>query len=203
MLKELFESHFYSDKLFPRKAGITLLIDEQTYEGDFAVLDRKACQDCHNVCSPTADEREQLKIHAVSAVNVISIDQVFSFVSEDIGETCDYMIEGDKTTVLLEMTCSTSDYVKDKRSKARRQLRNTLFLLFTSPIVRNHIEAHTARYAVFSWRETFDMVARNKAEKNIIDMTLMADSVYSPNNEQRFDFGFKLKEIRYPDTLVV
>lgn len=203
MLKELFESHFYSDKLFPRKAGSVLRIDEQTYEGDFSILDRKACQDCHNVCSPTSNGREQLKIHAESAVNVISIDQVFSYVSEDIGETCDYMIEGGQTTLLVEMTCSTADYVKDKRSKARRQLYNTLSLLFTSPIVRTHIESHSARYVIFSWRETFDMVARNNAEKNMIDMTLMVDSVYSPNNEQQFDFGFKLKEIRYPDTLVV
>ena len=32
-------------------------------------------------------------------------------------------------------------------------------------------------------------------------MTILADAVYSPDNESKFDFGFKLKEIRYPSIL--
>ena len=34
-------------------------------------------------------------------------------------------------------------------------------------------------------------------------MTVMADEVYSPDNESKFDFGFKMKEIRYPYALVI
>lgn len=33
-------------------------------------------------------------------------------------------------------------------------------------------------------------------------MILMSDETYSPDNESKFDFGFKLKEIRYPDVLI-
>ena len=32
-------------------------------------------------------------------------------------------------------------------------------------------------------------------------MTEMSDEVYSIDNVSNFDFGFKFKEIRYPDTL--
>lgn len=31
----------------------------------------------------------------------------------------------------------------------------------------------------------------------------MADEVYSPDNESKFGFCFKLKEIRYPHALVM
>ena len=39
--------------------------------------------------------------------------------------------------------------------------------------------------------------------RNMMGMTVMADEVYSPDNESKFDFGFKLKEIRYPHALVM
>ena len=29
-------------------------------------------------------------------------------------------------------------------------------------------------------------------------MNLLADDVYSPDNESKFDFDFKFKEVRYP-----
>ena len=39
--------------------------------------------------------------------------------------------------------------------------------------------------------------------RSMMGMTVMADEVYSPDNESKFDFGFKLKEIRYPHALVM
>ena len=57
---------------------------------------------------------------------------------------------------------------------------------------------------VFSWKETFDRNAvADYVEKNMTDMTMMADEAYSPDNESHFDFGFKLKEIRYPFALAM
>jgi len=41
----------------------------------------------------------------------------------------------------------------------------------------------------------------DSVEASMKGMIQMTDEVYSPDNESRFDFGFKLKEIRYPDFL--
>lgn len=202
MLKELFEGHFYGT--FPKVPGKTLSLNEVTKEGDFVLLDVDACRDCLYVCTDEVASREQLKVHATQPVGIISIGEVFNFVQEDVGEICDYMMEDGQTSVLIEMTCSTSGYVKDKRQKAKRQLFNTLCLLFANPIVREHLEQHEFRYVLFSWKETFDpILEKDPIESSMTDMTIMADSVYSPNNELKFDFDFKLREVRYPDVFMM
>ena len=201
-MKELFEGHFYGT--FPAVSDRLLQLDEKTKDGDFTLLEDNACRDCHYVCSDDVNNREQLKVRSASPANVISIDQVFSFVREEVGDICDYMVESGDVTALIEMTCSTSGYVKDKRQKARGQLYNTLALLHTSPVVREHLEARTSKYVVFSWKETFAPDSEvDSVGQSMMDMTRMSDSVYSPDNESKFDFGYKLKEIRYPDFLII
>ena len=200
MLKELFEAHFYGT--FPKVENKVLMLDERTVAGDFSLIDPNACNGCKYVCSETPEKREQLKVHADQSVSIISIDKVFSYVLEKVGEICDYLLETTNTTILVEMTCSTSEHVIDKRQKARRQLYNTLCLLYANPVVRGHIEQNSIRYVVFSWKETFpeDDVMDN-IESSMKGMTVLTDIVYSPDNESKFDFDFKLKEIRYPDIL--
>lgn len=133
----------------------------------------------------------------------MNLEQVFDYVGEDVGEISDYLLDGAESAIMVEMTCSTTDYVKGKRVKARGQLYNTLSLLFTNPDVRNHMENKQARYAVFSWKETFpENQEMDSVEASMKGMILMSDEVYSPDNESKFDFGFKMKEIRYPDVLV-
>ena len=39
--------------------------------------------------------------------------------------------------------------------------------------------------------------------RSMMGMTVMVDEVYSPDNESKFDFDFKMKEIRYPHALVM
>lgn len=200
MLKELFEAHFYCT--FHRKAETVLMLDERTAQGDFTLLDTNACQGCKFVCSDDPREREQLKVHGDQTVYVLNMDQVFSYVQEDVGEICDYMLEGTTSVTLVEMTCSTTDYVRGKRQKARGQLYNTLDRLFTSPTIKSHIERMPIRHVVFSWKETFpDDGEMDSVETSMREMFLMTDEVYSPDNESRFDYGFKMKEIRYPDVL--
>ena len=202
MLKELFEGHFY--RTFPKAGNVLLMLDEKVEEGNFSLLDKNACQGCRFVCNEAPDRREQLRVHGAGNVNVISMEQVFSYVRENVGEICDYMMEGVVDVMLVEMTCSTTDYVDDKREKARRQLYNTLTQLHMNPVVWEHIENKAKRSVVFSWKETFDIsMATDMAESNMLGMTLMSDDVYSPDNESIFDFGFVFREIRYPDVLVV
>lgn len=202
MLKELFEGHFY--RVFPRVTDRVLNLMERVCSGAFSLLDKTACRDCHYLCNSNPADREQMKVVSQEPVYVISLDDVFSYVKEDVGELCDYMLEGNNKVVIVEMTCSTSNYVTEKRRKARRQLYNTLTNLMTSPVVKEHIERLAEHYVVFSWKETFDSnVDTDYAEKNMVDMTVMSDEVYSPDNESNFDFGFKMKEIRYPFALAV
>lgn len=201
MLKELFEASFYVT--FPKKEDTILMLDERTTEGDFSLVDEKACQGCKYICSDQSEEREQLKVHGDKQVSIVSLDQVFDYVEENVGEISDYLLEGPKSAVVVEMTCSTTDYVKGKRVKARGQLYNTLSLLNTNPDVKNHLGNKQARYVVFSWKETFpENQDMDSVEANMKGMILMSDEVYSPDNESKFDFGFKMKEIRYPDVLV-
>lgn len=201
MLKELFEASFY--RTFPKKEDTILMLDESIAEGDFSLVDEKACQGCKYVCSDNPDEREQLKAHGDHQVNILNLDQVFDYVREDVGEISDYLLEGPESAIVVEMTCSSTDYVKDKRVKARSQLYNTLNLLCHNPDVRNHLDNKQARYVVFSWKETFpENQEMDSVGKSMKGMVLMSDEVYSPDNEMKFDFGFKMKEIRYPDVLV-
>ena len=111
MLKELFEGHFYVT--FSRSSDRLLQLDDCIREGDFSLLDAKACCDCFNVCSDTVGGREQLRIHASGSVSIISIEQVFDFIMEEMGERCDYMLDSSRAVAFVEMTCSTSGYVKD------------------------------------------------------------------------------------------
>lgn len=202
MLKELFETSFYIT--FPKKEDKVLMLEERIAQGDFGLVDNHACQGCRYVCSDNIEEREQLKVHGDLQVGILSMDQVFDYVREDVGKISDYLLEGKNSAFLIEMSCSTIDYVKGKRIKARGQLYNTLSLLFTNPDVKSHLEKKVARYVVFSWKETGpDDVEMDSVETSMKDMILMSDEVYSPDNESKFDFGFKLREIRYPDVLSV
>ena len=201
MLKELFEASFY--KTFPKKEDMLLMLNERTIQGDFGLIDEHACQGCKFVCSENTEEREQLKVHGDHQVNILSLDQVFDYVREDVGNISDYLLDGNDSAIVVEMTCSTTDYVKDKRVHARSQLYNTLVLLHANPNVRSHLEKKNTRYVVFSWKETFpENQEMDSVEKSMKGMILMSDEVYSPDNESKFDFGFKIKEIRYPDVLV-
>jgi len=201
MLKELFEASFYIT--FPKKEDMVLMLDERKAQGDFGLVDTKACQGCKYVCSGLPEEREQLRGHSDKQVSVVSLDQVFSYVQENVGEISDYLLDGPESAIVVEMTCSTTDYVKGKRVKARGQLYNTLSLLYTNPDVRNHLGNKQARYVVFSWKETFpENQEMDSVEASMKGMILMSDEVYSPDNESKFDFEFKMKEIRYPDVLV-
>lgn len=201
MLKELFEASFYST--FPKKENTILMLDELTAEGDFSLVDAKACHGCKYVCSDRLEEREQLKAHGDKQVSIVSLDQVFGYVEENVGEISDYLLDGEESAIVVEMTCSTTDYVKGKRVKARSQLYNTLMLLNMNPDVRSHLEKKSSRYVVFSWKETFpENQEMDSVEASMKGMILMSDEVYSPDNESKFDFGFKMKEIRYPDVLV-
>lgn len=106
-------------------------------------------------------------------------------------------------SLLDSFACQGCKYVKDKRQKARRQLHNTLVLLFANPIIGEHINNKLLRYAVFSWKETFpENEEMDSVERSMMEMTLMTDEVYSPDNESNFSYGFKLREIRYPDVLI-
>ena len=201
MLKELFEAHFYGT--FPKVENKVLMLDERTVTGDFSLIDPKACNGCKYVCSEVPEQREQLKVHADQNVSIISIDQVFSFVRENVDAICDYMLDSTNTTILVEMTCSTSEHVIGKRQKARGQLYNTLCQLYANPVVKGHIEQKSIRYVIFSWKETFpDEGGMDNIESSMKGMTVLTDVVYSPDNESNFDFDFKLKEVRYPDRLV-
>lgn len=201
MLKELFEASFYIT--FPKKEDTILLLDERTAEGDFCLVDTKACQGCKYVCCDSQDGREQLKVHGDKQVCFVSLDQVFDCVRENVGEISDYLLEGTESAIVVEMTCSTTDYVRGKRIKARGQLYNTLSLLNTNPDIRSHLDNKQARYVVFSWKETFpESQEMDSVEASMTGMIMMSDEVYSPDNESTFDFGFKLKEIRYPDVLI-
>ena len=202
MLKELFEGHFYGT--FPKVQNRVLNLTEYVQNGTFSLLDPKACRDCHYICDSNPANREQMKVESQQPVNIISIDEVFSYVKENLGETCDYMLESNGIIAVVEMTCSTTDYAMEKRQKARRQLYNTLTHLMTSPIIKDHIERLFSHYVVFSWKETFDSnVTGDSVGESMTGMTVMADEVYSPDNKSKFDFGFKMKEIRYPYALVI
>ena len=189
---------------FPKKENKILMLDERTAEGDFSLVDTMACYGCKYVCSDQPEEREQLKVYSDKQVNILSLDQVFDYVREDVGEISDYFLEGSESAIVVEMTCSTTDYINGKHLKARSQLYHTLLLLNSNPDVRNHLEKMNSRYVVFSWKETFpENQEMDSVEESMKGMILMSDEIYSPDNESKFDFGFKMKEIRYPDVLVI
>ena len=201
MLKELFEGSFYVT--FDKKDGVLVNLQERTFNGGFSLLDPNACRGCKYVCCGDPDNREQLRVYSDYQAYSISVDDVFCNIRDDVGEICDYMIDTCYTTALVELTCSNSDYVIDKRQKSRRQLYNTLALFCANPVVKHHIEQKEVRYAVFSWKETFPVTSdMDSVEDSMRGMILLPDAVYSPDNESNFDYGFKLKEIRYPDVFV-
>lgn len=202
MLKDLFESSFY--RTFPIKEGTIINLEHRLSNTEnFTLRDDEACKNCRFACVDNFDNRVQLNVKSTTPANYISIGQVFSYVEEPVGEICDYMIECTGFTSLVEMSCAQSEYVKNKRQKARRQLLHTISLLRTNEPIREHIDSIDKKYAVFSWRETFNAYdGIDDVEKNMLDLTVMADEVYSPNNEMKFEYGYKYKEIRYPDYLI-
>ena len=175
------------------------MVAEREECGDFALFDPKACVGCKCVCSKDTERREQLRVKSSRPVFIVSMEQVFSYVKENLGEVCDYMMEGTDSSIFIEMTCSTTEYVTSKRTKARGQLFNTLERLFMCPPIWSHVEKKPVRYVVFSWRDTsLSKAVLDDAEQTMRDMTILSDEVYSPDNESSFGYGFMLREIRYP-----
>lgn len=198
MLKELFESSFF--RTF-KKQGEQLFLTESSHVGEFSLKDSLACHDCKDKCDEEEGRREQIRIKTRDVVFVMKLDQVFELCEENLGENCDFIIDDSRTIALIEMTCSNSDYIVGKRIKARRQLFNTLCILFTNPDLRFHIEKEQTKFVVFSWKNTGGGHITDSAEYTMGQFTAMTDEVYSPDNVSKFDFGFQYKEIRYPDIL--
>lgn len=200
MLKELFESAFYLTH--PRKPGTLLMLNETVHQGTFSMCDPVACADCDH-CRANPDERKNINIHSSEDVNVLGLSQVYALMASDPGDNCDYMLESCGVPCMLEMTCSQQQYVeKSKRSHAMSQLYSTLCVLFEVPDIRAHMERAAKRYAIFSWKNT-DLLEDDTdgVERGFLPFTRFAEETYSIDNEQRFDFGFRFKEVRYPDTL--
>lgn len=91
MLKELFEGHFYGT--FPKIADKVLNLTERIQAGTFSLLDPNACRGCRFVCDSDAERREQMRVESTHPVCSISLDEVFSYVKEDLGETSDFLLE--------------------------------------------------------------------------------------------------------------
>lgn len=201
MLKELFESSFYV--IFPARKGMTVNLTETIYSNNFQLHDKKACRDCHNVCADEDIQRVQLYVETTTAVSCLSIDQLIGYIDTPVGKNCDYLCDDSKVSALIEMTCSNTEWVNSKRQTAREQLYNTLCLFYANPAVKSHFEKEPKKYAIFSWKDTTIKDDEDDAPlASMMGMTTMSDAVYSVDNESDFDYGFKLKEIRYPEPLV-
>lgn len=201
MLKELFESTFY--RTFPSKKGTLVQVDEHFYTGKFSLYDPFACSRCP-VCSSGFGAKENLIVEAVTTVSCADVSQIFQYVADDTGRHCDKILADESIVALVEMTCSEERYIGDsakgKRSKARGQLLNTLLLFRQNLGVSRFLESRDKRFLVFSWKETYTGVDReDPIEQGFIPFTDFADSTYSPDNVQLYDYGFFFKEIRYPD----
>lgn len=201
MLKELFESSFYIT--YPHKQNTRVSINERIHTGTFSLHDSLSCNSCPT-CIADPLTKENIKISTFSPIHEVSMSEITGLVKEEISENCDYILDdGTNTFALLEMTCSQPKYVDGgKRNKAMRQLYETLVCLFTNSNIRQHIERYKNKYAVFSWKNTLDLVDRNdKVEQGFLAFTDFSDEIYSPDNYRKFDFDFKYKEIRYPHIL--
>lgn len=200
MLKELFESSFYIT--YPHKENFSVNLHEDRYTAIFSLKDENACRDCRVVCHNEESKRAQLQINTSTAVHVLNIDELISYIKENVGETCDYLLDDGQKSIFVEMTCSNSEHVASKRQKARRQLYNTLCVLFANPIIRKHFEDEVKKYVVFSWKDTTCQNTVNDiSSTNMLGMVLMSDATYTPENVSKFDFGYLLKEIRYPNII--
>lgn len=195
---------------FPPRAVKSINLREEVFKESHGLNDARACEKCIKECS----DKVQLRIETHSDVHCLGLDNVFGLVKEEVGDTCDYMLQDNDKVVFVEMTCSQEKYVngststevynESKRAKARCQLKNTLSLLYTNGVIKQHLEKMTSRYVVFSWKDTSTSDVYqdvDSAEKNMFDFTSLADEIYSPNKETSFEFGFKWREIRYPQPL--
>lgn len=202
MLKELFESTFYITH--PSKNGALVNIQEYSSIGEIHLCDSAACRNCL-VCISHPEYRRNINIFSNTSVNYISVEQVFSYVSEDLGDSCDYLLADSNRASLLEMTCSESKYVdneRGKRMKARGQLLNTLIHLFENKNVRDFLSNKSSKYVIFSWKDSSPVKdTTDDVENNFRSFANITDEVYSIDNVQKFDFDFLFKEVRYPDVL--
>lgn len=200
MLKELFESAFYLTH--SRKADSLLMLNEAAHQGTFSMCDPAACASCEH-CRTNPEEKKNLIVHSSDEVHVLELAQVYALMVSNPDDNCDFMLESRGVPCVLEMTCSRQKYVeKSKRLHAMSQLYSTLCVLFAVPDIRAHMERAAKRYAIFSWKNT-DLLEDDAdgVERGFLPFTRFAEETYSIDNEQRFDFGFRFKEVRYPDTL--
>lgn len=176
MLKELFESCFYST--FPAKPGEIINLRESIYNGDFSLLDPEACRDCHYPCNPKVENREQLRVHSTTCIYSIKMDDIFKPISEKLGEMCDYLLDDGRKLALIEMTCATKEYVGSKREKCIGQLFNTLTNLRTCGPISQHIDRSYEREAVFSWKKTVAPVdSEDLVEMSMTAMTELEETI--------------------------
>lgn len=205
MFKEIIESTFFCT--FPKKENSIVCLIEKTHTGTFSLVDTKFCSDC-SICKYDITEQKNLLIESSTEVNSLKLEQVFELVKDNLGENCDYILGDDNKVVLIEMTCSKSEYVdctndKSKRTKARSQLKNTLYILNANKIIWNFLERKNSKHVIFSWKNKYPINEDDIVEKRFLDFSRLSDEIHSNENIQKFDLGFDYREIRYPNVLLL
>ena len=199
MLKELFESAFFL--VYPIKGNNTPCLLQSELKGPFSLFDETACSSCLRPCYNKDGHKEQLCLFSNDTVTILKLDQVFELLQESYGENCDFVLDGHKIFMLLEMKCCQTKHYESERHKARNQLHNTIYVLKNVPPINKHIFNSRKKYVIFSWKITSDNDNNDMVSFNMSGMTSFVDETYSIDNESYFDNDFFYKEVRHPDIL--
>lgn len=186
------------------RQSISICAKEETK--DFILTDNKSCNDCNTKSAYFArscTEHGMLKIHCNTHVEVINIENAIQDTNNiDLrsGGCCDYLVYDDNKIALIELTCSRPQYINDepkgKRTKAYKQLSETIQKITSLPNTNIEISKRGEKTAIFGIREkVFALEQADKFQTSMISFTKVYRDI-----TRKLNNGFILTTITYPNT---
>ena len=207
MLKEVFEKDFY--RSYPKRENTVVNVVENVYSAQFSLSDPKSCESGKGTSAcklyDTCDH-VNLWVHSDEPVHVVSMDNVLEYLKNPLPHNADYVLCSKEKIRVVEMTCMEELYVETgsktyshgKRAHAQSQCEKLLLMLHSCGPIRIFVEHHAQKEAIFSWRRTDEPVV---LENSMAYFDTMQREVERTISTLPMSFGFRFRELRYPEIL--
>ena len=194
---------------FTRSLGLTRKVDVDYCFKEYLVSsfsDFRACSSCGEGC--TDQQVFMVDFGNSQDVCIVELEKFFSQFAnvERIakGGRCDLMMYNNLKCAFVELSCLESQYLEDgrgrigKRTKARRQLCDSIMKLRYCTDIAEKIDSYEIKHAIFAYREKRKGNGRIYEAVSAFNMT---DKI-SINSISDMGNGFSFVIVKYPEKYV-
>lgn len=217
MMKDLLELYFGQHYQSTKQ----VLAEIEVKSGLFSFADPKACRDCKEFTPGHEADCDKVVVKIDSQEHDIECIQLEQFIDNfhnlkamPSEKKCDLLLVNENKIVLCDMTCSKAKYIDPsmmqdgtentgKRNKVRKQIKNSIALLYNVPEIASEINKKSERIALFAYRVKEEVVKDDfdrKMMSGIRSFGIKQEKLSQEPMYSDMENGFVFTEVRYPDT---